>query len=639
MTGRGVARRGALPALAAVASFALYASTCSRTVTFGDSGELIAAGARLGIAHPPGYPLYTALIAAAVHALPVGEPAFRATLLSVLAAAVATGLLARWMHTAYGTPAAIAASGAFAASTAVWSSATVIEVYALHAAFLVAFLLASDRFGSEEDPAKRRRWLLVAAAVLGAGLAHHPTILVGLPAAIVLAFPRRRALRARDVGVALAIAVAIPTLLYGSLLLRARHDPTAWGGIDTLPRLVDHVTAARYRIYDAGWGGILDAPSWARLAHVLQAGSVGVALVLGVLGAVLPRRDDPADRRSRLAALALAAGGVLFMLRYGTEDPEPYALPIVLAVVVLAARAIAWIGKGGTATHRVLAIAAAAAMVLVPAVSGIKRFDRSSDRGALLYAEDLLATLPDRAILFVDGDDAYPLAYLTRVLGRRGDVTIYDRNDTLFESYLGAAARSWAPGVVDVGFRMRRELEVMAAELRSPERRRIFFAVWPGYELPQPLRFEPAGLLEEVVPADAAPTEDTPIWARYREREVADAARREGSVFARTVAASYPLMRGEEALARGRRDEARRAFEAASALAGNSEPVLNAIGTTWARRGDLRSAGELFERATRANPSSQRAWLNLAQARRLLGDAQAADAAEAQAARVAQRRR
>jgi tetratricopeptide (TPR) repeat protein len=602
-------------------------------VTFGDSGELIAAGARLGIAHPPGYPLYTALVAAAVHAFPLGEPAFRAGLLSAVAAALATGLVARWTHAAYGAPAAIAASGAFAASAAMWSSATIVEVYALHAAFLVAFLLAADRVGSEEDTAKRRRWLLVVAAALGAGLAHHPTILVGLPAAIVLAFPGRRALRASDVGLALAVAVAIPAALYGSLLLRARHDPAAWGGIDTLPRLVDHVTAARYRIYDAGWGAILEASSWARLARVLRTGGVGVALALGVLGAVVPHRDDPADRRRRLAALALAAGGVLFLLRYGTEDPEPYALPIVLALVLLAARAIAWIPLRG------LAVAAATAMVLVPVASGIRRFDRSSDRGALLYAEDVLATLPERAILFVDGDDAYPLAYVTRVLGRRGDVTIYDRNDTVFESYLGEAARAWAPGVVDVGYRMRRELEVVTVQLRSQRGRRVFFTVWPGYELPGRLRFEPVGLLEEVVVAETPPAEDAPLWSRYREREVADAARREGSIFARTVAAGYPLMRGEEALARGRVEEARHAFEAATALAGDSESVLNAIGTTWARRGDLRSAAELFERATGANPSSQRAWLNLAQARRLLGDAPAAAAADARAARVAGRRR
>ena len=42
-------------------AFALFAATAARTVPLGDSGELIAAAAALGVAHPPGYPLYVLL--------------------------------------------------------------------------------------------------------------------------------------------------------------------------------------------------------------------------------------------------------------------------------------------------------------------------------------------------------------------------------------------------------------------------------------------------------------------------------------------------------------------------------------------------------------------------------------------------
>ena len=41
--------------------FLLYLATTCPTVYFGDSGELIAAADSLGVAHPPGYPLYTLL--------------------------------------------------------------------------------------------------------------------------------------------------------------------------------------------------------------------------------------------------------------------------------------------------------------------------------------------------------------------------------------------------------------------------------------------------------------------------------------------------------------------------------------------------------------------------------------------------
>ena len=64
----------------------VYMRTMYRSVPGGDSGELIVAGCTAGIAHPPGYPLFT-MLAIALHALPLGgTPAWRINLLSVLLA-------------------------------------------------------------------------------------------------------------------------------------------------------------------------------------------------------------------------------------------------------------------------------------------------------------------------------------------------------------------------------------------------------------------------------------------------------------------------------------------------------------------------------------------------------------------------
>jgi hypothetical protein len=57
-----------------------------RSVPGGDSGELIVAGCTMGIAHPPGYPLFT-MLANLIHKLPFGSPAWRINLLSVLLSA------------------------------------------------------------------------------------------------------------------------------------------------------------------------------------------------------------------------------------------------------------------------------------------------------------------------------------------------------------------------------------------------------------------------------------------------------------------------------------------------------------------------------------------------------------------------
>ena len=61
----------------------VYILTLSRSVYFGDSGELIAAAYTLGIAHPPGYPLYT-MLAHLFTYLPFGTLAFRVNLFSAV---------------------------------------------------------------------------------------------------------------------------------------------------------------------------------------------------------------------------------------------------------------------------------------------------------------------------------------------------------------------------------------------------------------------------------------------------------------------------------------------------------------------------------------------------------------------------
>ena len=66
----------------------LYARTLAPTVTLVDSGELIVAARTLGVAHPPGFPLYV-LLAHLATLLPIGNIAARVNFASALFAALA----------------------------------------------------------------------------------------------------------------------------------------------------------------------------------------------------------------------------------------------------------------------------------------------------------------------------------------------------------------------------------------------------------------------------------------------------------------------------------------------------------------------------------------------------------------------
>ena len=62
-------------------SFLFYLFTISPTVVVGDSGELITVAYSLGIAHPPGYPLFC-ILGKIFTFLPIGTIAFRVNLMN-----------------------------------------------------------------------------------------------------------------------------------------------------------------------------------------------------------------------------------------------------------------------------------------------------------------------------------------------------------------------------------------------------------------------------------------------------------------------------------------------------------------------------------------------------------------------------
>src|SRR5437762_13015098 len=71
----------------------LYCCTLAPTVTLTDSGELIVVAHGLGVAHPPGFPLWV-MLAHLASLVPLGNVAVRINFSSALFAALASAMLA-----------------------------------------------------------------------------------------------------------------------------------------------------------------------------------------------------------------------------------------------------------------------------------------------------------------------------------------------------------------------------------------------------------------------------------------------------------------------------------------------------------------------------------------------------------------
>jgi hypothetical protein len=455
-------RRAALmvAGFVSLVAFVVYLRTLAPGVTFVDSGELIVAARNLGVAHPPGTPLYV-LLAHLATLLPLGSVAFRANLASAVFAALAAGvacLAAREsvldrrgtasgpVPQAWTGVAPLLCAGIFLAfSRTLWWYGTLTEVYTLNTLLLagIFWLMFRWRRGAGSD-----RFLLLAAALFGLALGvHHATIGLSLPAlaALVIGTAGLGFFRGRRLARAAAVSVSALVLVYSYLPLAARRWPVMnWGDPQTLERIAWHVTGRQYYAYFA-----VTQESMAREAAAFlsitsrQFGLPWLPILpaLALLGlARLWKRD-----RSLVAALVLLAAANLGVgLVYApAEDKDGYYLPAFLALVLAAAHGgwalLAWAG----ARRRALA---AAVLVLLPATALLANFrvnDHSRFRLADDYLRDVLDGVGEAGLLLTADWQVYsPLLYLRDVEGLRRDVTAIDVHLLRRSWYFGQLRRA-----------------------------------------------------------------------------------------------------------------------------------------------------------------------------------------------------
>jgi tetratricopeptide (TPR) repeat protein len=186
------------------AALLLYAYTLAPSVTLEDSGELVTAASRMGVPHPPGYPLWTLCGFIFSHLVPLHNWAWRINLMSaVLGAATILIFAALCRRTVrillrdepegvrYATCAALAASGILACSDVMWSQSVIAEVYTLNALCLVAILWCFHEWTLDRT---RLGWLTGGAFFLALGMTNHHTLLFVAPALLVGVYLARRSL-------------------------------------------------------------------------------------------------------------------------------------------------------------------------------------------------------------------------------------------------------------------------------------------------------------------------------------------------------------------------------------------------------------------------------------------------------------
>ncbi len=436
-----------------IAFFLLYVATLAPDILPADSGEFQLVAAELGVAHPPGFPLYT-LIANLFTRLPIGpSAAYRVNLLSAVISAFTLILVYLSVYElTRSVAAALLSALALGTATTFWAQATTANIRALNGLFVALalfalFMLAGEKLRlsssgtgefkrGEASERETITYLLLFLLSFTLGISHHGSLLfIGLIFLLVL-FLARRDLFTRRYWPYYLLALIVGLLPMTYLLLRGAAGAVgAPDSLTTASGFLDHVLALGFR----GDLFYFDEISflWQRL---MVMGDVfrfqfSRLLLLGFLAGLLQML-----LRNRTLFILICGSIAIFTFiaaTYRAPQSVEYLLP---AYVILA------VGLGYTAglfrqqqfgysftqrygwLKRVLA-PLLVALLFVPAIGqAVTRFPGyvalHQDTSARDYAQPLLIDAPAGATILADWHWATPLWYLQLVESRRTDLTV-----------------------------------------------------------------------------------------------------------------------------------------------------------------------------------------------------------------------
>jgi tetratricopeptide (TPR) repeat protein len=508
MNGVESMRRGDIPSLVFLVSFAWFLYGAAPAITVGDSGEFATAAATLGVPHAPGYPAYSLLSHLWLRLVPFGNPGYRMNLFSSVGMAGALTLFfllaAKWSESSL---VALILTGILLSSPALGSVAQTTEVFALHSLLVVLTVAA----------AALRVWPLAAFA-LGLGAANHQTIVLLFPALAFFWYLERGGDRRM---LAWSVVTSLVGLsVYGLLMCRAQQEPFLnVGNPDTVERWWRVLRRADYGSFTLALG---DAPprdaatafrQATRFFHGLLVQTGWPTFLLGITGIVGART---VDRRKMLVVLLgfLFIGPFFFLLGNLPFDVQSTGLlerflvaPLLLWCLLAACGASVLLARR-PAVRWVLIVCFPLALFRGQALAQHWRYELSG----YAYGRNNLRTLPLNATFVMDGGDDtfYSLAYLTQVERRRADVQLYDRGGVVFKSLYGPDFRR-----LD---RLSKEERRQQLESALLGRRPLFYSTMNSQIL-RNAKLVQRGILYEAVPAPIA--ESSATWRFYDLRGIA----------------------------------------------------------------------------------------------------------------------
>ena len=405
-----------------------------------DSGDLISSAYTLGIAHPPGYPLYVICGKIFNTLIPYGNTGYRTNLMSMIFSAITALLLFVYISRLSGTFTGIIISLTFAFSNAVWSLSHVSEMYTLLSFFIILFFICI----SLQIPVKVKTYLF--SLVFALGLSAQPSLLLLLPGFMLWFYYQLKNTGRLQLkfflNIIMFIIIGIGIHLY--LPVRSGANPViSWGRLDTVENIYKLISRADY-------GGLKLHPGQSKFAwdmnsiseqSILFLKSAGTqftifGLLLGIAGFYFAHKQKTLS----IILPGYFLTGIGFFILSNLPIKEKTTLPILephlllpgTLFVLLIGYTVHQIPKSGIIKHIKYLL------ILIPCWLLLTNSADKNHREhffAYDYGKNLLKTIPVKSILY-DTDDptTFIFTYLQTCENKRSDIALL----TYFRTKWGA---------------------------------------------------------------------------------------------------------------------------------------------------------------------------------------------------------
>ncbi|XP_073466522.1 protein O-mannosyl-transferase TMEM260 [Aquarana catesbeiana] len=442
----------------------VYIKTIHPSVPGGDSGELITAAYELGVAHPPGYPLFTLLAKAATVLIPIGSIAYRVNFLCGLFGAAAASLLFSATFRLSGSYAAgILAAGLYSFSRLTWQWSIAAEVFSLNNLFVALLIALTVEFKKAKTARDRSKVSQYGAFCCGISLCNQHTIVLYIVCIVLWVFFQlvsRKELSLKHL-LKLAACFAGGLLPYLYLIVSSYFNQAqwTWGDQTSIQGLLTHLLREEYGTFSLAkseTGSSMKEILMFQISHMFtEVTPLAPALaILALIFCVINRSSNMSE--VGLFAIMLLGYSLFFSWRANLDIAKPLFLGVVerfwmqsnIVVCVLAGLGLASLARSVSAKltnkHWIFYTEWIFTVVLVARQISVNYSlcDQSSNYVVDTFGRNILSSFPLNAIILLRGDlPGNSLRYLHYCEGLRPDLSLVDQEMMTYDWYVPKIAK------------------------------------------------------------------------------------------------------------------------------------------------------------------------------------------------------